>query len=122
MPIYQFICTDCNKKIDILLRSVDFKVPPACPHCSSRNVEKVLSSFAYHQSEQKRRDVSGAPQKNAASGINDPRDIGRWTEEKLSNMGIDIREGKHKDTFANVRNMIDKARDGDTSFLDKKEG
>jgi hypothetical protein len=84
-------------------------------------MEKVISRFAYHQSEQMRRDVSGESQKNAAvGGISDPRDIGRWTEDKLSNMGIDIKNDKHKDTFSNLRNMIDKARDGDTSFLDKK--
>jgi putative FmdB family regulatory protein len=122
MPIYEFICNDCNKKADILLRSINSDVSPACPYCNSQDTEKVISNFAYHQSEQMRRDVSDALQKNTAtSGINDPRDIGRWTEDKLSNMGIDIRNGKHKDTFASVRNMIDKARDGDTSILDKKD-
>jgi putative FmdB family regulatory protein len=122
MPIYEFICKECNSKAEVLLRNVNSEVSPVCPHCNSTNMERVISRFAYHQSEQMRRDVSGAPQKNAAvGGINDPRDIGRWTEDKLSSMGIDIRNGEHADMFASVRDKIDKARDGDMSILDKKD-
>jgi len=122
MPIYEFICKECNNKAEILIRSVNSKASPVCPHCKSNDMDRIISRFAYHQSEQMRRDVSGAPQANAAiGGINDPRDIGRWTEDKLSSMGIDMRNGEHADKFAGVRDKIDKARSGDLSFLDKKD-
>ena len=122
MPIYEFICKECNSKADILLRSINSEVLPVCPHCNSTNMERVISRFAYHQSEQMRRDTSGSSIRDAATGgINDPRDIGRSTEDRLSSMGIDIRNGENADRFASVRDMIDKARDGDMSILDKKD-
>jgi len=84
-------------------------------------MERIVSRFAYHQSEQMRRDVSGSSIRDAVTGgIKDPRDIGRSTEDSLKGMGIDIRDGENADRFAGVRDMIDKARDGDMSILDKK--
>ncbi|MBT3363035.1 MAG: zinc ribbon domain-containing protein [Chloroflexi bacterium] len=121
MPIYEYICNECNSKNDVLVRDIKAQTKQACPNCGNTKMQRIISSFAYHQSEGMRREASGAPQQNAAQGgINDPRDIGRWTENKLSGMGIDIRSGEHKDAFAGVRNMIDKARTGDMSVLDKK--
>ncbi|MFC1905931.1 zinc ribbon domain-containing protein [Chloroflexota bacterium] len=120
MPIYEFICKECSNKAEILLRSVNSEVAPTCPHCSSNDMERILSRFAYHQSEQMRRDAAGSSIRDAVtSGIGDPRDIGRSTEDSLNSMGIDIRNGENADRFASVRNMIDKARDGDMSILDK---
>ena len=122
MPIYEFICKECNSKAEILLRSANSEVSPTCPYCNSTKMERMISRFAYHQSEQMRRDASRSSIRDATTGgINDPRDIGRSTEDKLRNMGIDIRNGENADRFAGVRDMIDKARDGDMSILDKKD-
>ncbi len=122
MPIYEFICKDCNAKSEILLRDTGSKTTPKCLHCGSASIERTISRFAYHQSEQMRRDSIGSSIRDAATGgINDPRDIGRSTEAQLNSMGIDIRNGENADRFASVRDMIDKARDGDMSILDKKE-
>jgi putative FmdB family regulatory protein len=121
MPVYEYICDDCNNKADVLVRDINVQTEASCPNCGSAKMQRIISSFSYHQSEGMRREASGAPQQNSAQGgINDPRDIGRWTENSLSNMGIDIRDEKHKDAFSGVRNMIDKARTGDMSVLDKK--
>ena len=118
MPIYEFICKDCDTKTEFLLRDTSSEATPECTNCGGSNMERIISRFAYHQSEQMRRDASGAA---ATGGINDPRDIGRSTEAQLNSMGIDIRNGEHAERFAGVRDMIDKARDGDMSILDKKE-
>jgi len=122
MPIYEFICGDCNVKSEILLRDTSAKAAPKCPRCGNSNMKRIISRFAYHQSEQMRRDSTASSIRDAATGgINDPRDIGRSTEAQLNSMGIDIRNGEHAERFAGVRDMIDKARDGDMSILDKKE-
>jgi putative FmdB family regulatory protein len=122
MPIYEFICKECNAKSEILLRDASTEATPKCPHCGGSDMERIFSRFAYHQSEQMRRDSIGSSIRDAATGgINDPRDIGRSTEAQLNSMGIDIRNGENAERFAGVRDMIDKARDGDMSILDKKE-
>lgn len=85
-------------------------------------MDRKISSFSYHQSEQMRQETLGPSIRDVKTGgISDPRDIGRSTEAQLNNMGIDIRKGQNADRFASVRNMIDRARDGDMSILDKKD-
>ena len=44
MPIYTYLCKDCNKKFDLLiLKSSD---PIVCPNCNSSNLEKLISGFS----------------------------------------------------------------------------
>ena len=44
MPIYEFQCTDCGEKKEILFRSSDEKVEMKCDKCGSENLQRVLSS------------------------------------------------------------------------------
>ena len=44
MPIYEYRCRQCKKVSAILVRSASRK--PACKHCGSESVDKIISSFA----------------------------------------------------------------------------
>ena len=45
MPIYEYRCEDCKKRSSALLPS--WSAPdPACPHCGSARVGRLVSSFA----------------------------------------------------------------------------
>lgn len=44
MPIYEYVCAECEAKFERYVRSWGDAV--ACPACSSPDVEKQLSSFA----------------------------------------------------------------------------
>jgi putative FmdB family regulatory protein len=43
MPIYEYRCKKCKKEFEALVRADD---PVACPACSSKRVEKLLSTFS----------------------------------------------------------------------------
>lgn len=43
MPIYEYVCKDCGKKSEILIRNKS--EIPKC-ECESNNLEKVFSTFA----------------------------------------------------------------------------
>lgn len=43
MPIYEYRCADCRREFEALVRSSS---EPACPHCGSRRLDKLLSVFA----------------------------------------------------------------------------
>ena len=43
MPLFEFTCTDCGKRFEILMRE---GVTPVCPACRGQRVEKQLSAFA----------------------------------------------------------------------------
>ena len=44
MPIYEFQCTDCGEKKEILFKNSDEKVEMKCEKCGSENLQRVLSS------------------------------------------------------------------------------
>jgi len=45
MPIYEYVCQDCDEKYEKLVRSLSAKVELTCPQCGSHKAEKALSMF-----------------------------------------------------------------------------
>ena len=43
MPLFAFVCRDCEKASEILVRADE---SPVCPQCGSKHMEKQLSHFA----------------------------------------------------------------------------
>ena len=46
MPIFEFMCTDCNESFEELVRSLNTVDEIDCPSCGSRHVQKMISTFA----------------------------------------------------------------------------
>jgi len=44
MPIYEYKCTECGRKTEILQKNLKQEDPITCPHCGSTRMEKLLSS------------------------------------------------------------------------------
>ncbi len=44
MPIYEYVCNDCEARFEKLVRRFDEQV--SCPSCARGSVEKQLSVFA----------------------------------------------------------------------------
>lgn len=40
MPIFEFVCTDCNNAFEVLLRGAEEAV---CPTCQGRRLQKQIS-------------------------------------------------------------------------------
>jgi len=45
MPLYEYSCEQCGKKIELLVRGGE---QPECPHCQSTQLTKLLSVVAGH--------------------------------------------------------------------------
>ena len=45
MPIYEYVCEDCEQKYEKLVRSSTAKVKLLCPTCGSEKGRKALSLF-----------------------------------------------------------------------------
>ena len=46
MPLYEFVCSKCEKDFESLVRSAKWEGTVACPHCGSKKLTKKLSVFA----------------------------------------------------------------------------
>jgi putative FmdB family regulatory protein len=45
MPLYEYACEKCGKKIELLVRGGE---QPECPHCHSKKLTKLLSVVSGH--------------------------------------------------------------------------
>ena len=104
MPIYEFKCGECGRLSSIFTKSMRSEFKTACKHCGSRNLSRAISGFAYHRSEQAILEQYGAEPKRVED-YKDPRQIGRWTERKFKEYGLEMPK--------QAREMIDAAREGD---------
>lgn len=50
MPIYEYICQDCEEKFSLLQSIHVSEKDTVCPKCSSHNVKKLFSAFSYSAS------------------------------------------------------------------------
>ena len=104
MPIYEYKCRKCGRLTSVFLRSAGAATDARCKACGSKRLERAISAFAYRRSESSVLAEYGSEPKRLED-YKDPRQIGRWTERKFREMGVDVpRE---------AREMIDAAREGD---------
>ncbi len=104
MPIYEFKCRDCRRLSSVFTKSVGASLQPECKHCGSRRLERAVSRFAYHRSDEAiLRDYGAEPKR--LEDYKDPRQIGRWAERKFDEFGVEMPQ--------EARKMIDAAREGE---------
>lgn len=93
MPIYEYGCHDCRRRSSLLVRG-GATDEPACQHCGSRQVSRLISTFAFHKSMQSKLDEAGPPQAfGDESYYQNPANIGRWARHRAEQAGIDLGEG-----------------------------
>ena len=91
MPIYEYRCTACKKKVTVLTLRASEKVEPECEHCGSRSLTRLMSRFAMVRSDESRLDDLGD---SGLDGLdeNDPKSMARWMRKMGKEMGEDAGE------------------------------
>jgi putative FmdB family regulatory protein len=46
MPIFEFVCSECEQPFEELVRSAGAAIDVICPACGSKQVRKKISKFA----------------------------------------------------------------------------
>jgi putative FmdB family regulatory protein len=92
MPIYEYRCTDCQRKVSVLTLRVSESVDPVCDRCGSRKLTRLMSRFALVRSEESRLDDLSDP--SSASGVDesDPKSMARWMRKMGKELGEDAGE------------------------------
>ena len=46
MPMYEYKCSECNTKFDVLHKPTVIQEDVLCPACDSKEIKKLFSSFS----------------------------------------------------------------------------
>ena len=106
MPIYEYRCRVCNKKSSLFFQIINEQPEAVCSHCGSRDMQRLISSFAYHKSAQSIAEELGPPPEHPTLDYyKDPRVIGRWAEKRMEEFGVEMPK--------EVKEQIQAAREGE---------
>ena len=92
MPIYEYGCYDCRKRVNVFFRSfseVETK-EAACPRCGGTNIKRLISKVAVLRSEESRLESLADPSSMAGLDENDPKSIARWMRKMGNEVGEDM--------------------------------
>src|SRR2546425_13374476 len=87
MPIYEYRCTACKRKVTMLTLRASEAVEPVCEHCGSRALTRLMSRFALGRSEERRLDSLADDSSLAGLDENDPKSMARWMREMGEELG-----------------------------------
>ena len=88
MPLYDYQCTDCKKRFNLLIGVVAEPQEENCPSCGSINVNRLISRFSRLRSEDAVIDDLSDPSK--AGDLDDPKQLQSWMKHIGKEMGEDL--------------------------------
>ena len=94
MPIYEYTCQDCHRRVSLLWRSfADAQNREAvCPRCGGKNLTRLISRVAVLRSEASRLDDMSSPDDLLGAGLdeNDPKSLARFMRKMADETGEDL--------------------------------
>ncbi len=89
MPIYEYLCGKCGRKMSFLVLSPS-SFRPTCKFCRSSDLEQLFSRFATPKSEESRLESLADPSTLSGLDENDPGSVARWMKKMGKEMGEDM--------------------------------
>jgi putative FmdB family regulatory protein len=90
MPIFEYQCRACRKKMSALVLSRARESDVRCTHCDSADLERLWSRFSSPKSEDARMESLADPSALAGLDENDPRSVARFMKKMGREMGEDV--------------------------------
>jgi len=90
VPIYEFRCQACGRRVSIFQRSMGAPVKAACSHCGSANLRRLVSRFAVVRGEEALMDDLDDDSMLAGVDENDPKSVAAWARKMSSRFGEDV--------------------------------
>jgi putative FmdB family regulatory protein len=92
MPIYEYRCADCKRRVSLLFQtfSAASAATPACEFCGSRNLSRLVSRVFQLKSEDAQLDDLADPSNFGDLDENDPKSVARWARKLGQQMGEDL--------------------------------
>ncbi len=92
MPIYEYHCADCRRRVSLLVMRISSPDTPHCPRCGGERLTRLMSRFATLRSEDDRLESLADPSHLGGLDENDPRSVARWMKKMGGELGEDVGE------------------------------
>jgi putative FmdB family regulatory protein len=92
MPIYEYRCNDCRKRVSVYWRSFS-EVETArvrCSACGGEDLTRLISRVAVLRSEESRLEDLADPSNLAGLDEDDPKSMARWMRKMSREMGENL--------------------------------
>jgi putative FmdB family regulatory protein len=90
MPIYEYRCGNCKRRVSIFFRSFSAISEPHCPNCDSTNLRRLVSKVAALKSEESRLEAMSDPSSFGDVDENDPKSVARFMRKMGGEMGEEM--------------------------------
>jgi len=90
MPIYEYRCADCRRRVQILTLRASEKVDAVCDRCGSRKLDRLMSRFALARSEESRLESLADPSGFGDVDESDPRSVAKWMRRMGKELGDEV--------------------------------
>ncbi len=90
MPIYEYECHGCRRRVSLLVLVPSRADAPHCPRCGSEDLSRLMSRFATVKSEDARLESLADPSQYGDIDENDPRSVARFMKKMGEEMGEDL--------------------------------
>jgi putative FmdB family regulatory protein len=93
MPLYEYRCTACRKRVTVLTLRASETVDATCDRCGSTALERLMSRFAMVRSEEARLDALSDPSTLGdldENDQNDPKSMARWMKRMGGELGDEL--------------------------------
>jgi putative FmdB family regulatory protein len=87
MPIYEYRCANCRRRVSILFRSFSATTDPRCPNCGSEQLARLVSRVSTLKSEDTRLEAMSDPSNFGDVDENDPKSVARFMRKMGDQMG-----------------------------------
>jgi putative FmdB family regulatory protein len=92
MPIYEYDCGDCRRRVSVFIRSFAAAADAACPRCGGRRLTRVMSRFSTVKSEDARLESLTDSASFGDLDENDPTSVARFMKKMGREFGDDLGE------------------------------
>jgi putative FmdB family regulatory protein len=89
MPIYEYYCADCRKRVNVFFRTMSEASDEAarCPNCEGARLRRLVSRVALLKSEESRLDNLADPSLMSGLENEDPRALASFMRKMSGEMG-----------------------------------
>jgi len=119
VPIYEYECQGCHRRLSFLVRSMAHAASLSCPRCGSAELSRLMSRFSTPKSDDARLDSLADDPQFGDVDESDPKSMARFMKKMGEEMGEDLGD----DVDAAMEDaMAEDGGDGEESFSDAGGG